>query len=525
MTEKYIRKLPIGIQDFEDLRRKGFVYVDKTEYVWKLATEGKPYFLSRPRRFGKSLLLTTLKAYFQGKKELFDGLAVAERETEWQKYPVIHLDFNPSGYGSVASLNNFVADCLREIEKQYGIPPEGDSIEIRFKHLITGILAKTGKQAVVLVDEYDKPLLESMGNDTLNAELRAVLKPFYGVLKSADAALRFVMLTGVTRFSKVSIFSDLNQLREIGMDENYAGICGITERELLDNFRPEMEALAKRMEKSFEETLDLVRRNFDGYHFRENSEGVYNPFSLLNTFASRKIDFYWFATGTPTFLFTELERTEFDVTQFNGDIKIDEMEINNYQPGTMNPVPLLYQSGYLTITGYDARKRRYNLGFPNEEVKYGFLSNLLPYYIPSTQGKTNFYIGNFSDALEDGDADSFLTQLKAFFALIPYDLHAVKNESYYGTIFFVVFALLGQFIESEVRSAAGRADAVVKTKDAIYVFEFKLDTAGTAEDALKQIDEKGYLLPYTADGRKLVKIGVVFDTAKRTLGEWRVCEG
>jgi hypothetical protein len=364
-----------------------------------------------------------------------------------------------------------------------------------------------------------------MGNDTLNAELRAVLKPFYGVLKSADAALRFVMLTGVTRFSKVSIFSDLNQLKEIGMNENYAGICGITERELLDNFRPEMEMLAKRMEKSFEETLDLVRRNFDGYHFRENSEGVYNPFSLLNTFDNRKIDFYWFATGTPTFLFKELERTEFDVTQFNGGIKIDEMEINNYQPGTMNPVPLLYQSGYLTIAGYDARKRRYNLDFPNEEVKYGFMSSLLPYYIPSAQGKTNFYIGNFSDALEEGDADSFLTQLRAFFALIPYDLHPVKNESYYETIFFVVFALLGQFIESEVRSAAGRADAVVKTKDAVYVFEFKLDTGGTAEDALKQIDEKGYLVPYTADGRRLVKIGVVFDTAKRTLGEWRVCEG
>jgi hypothetical protein len=525
MTEKTIRKLPIGIQDFEDLRRKGFVYVDKTEYVWKLATEGKPYFLSRPRRFGKSLLLTTLKAYFQGKKELFDGLAVAERETEWQKYPVIHLDFNFGSYANPDEFRAAINNLLFRQEEIWGAEKKEETFPARFEGIIDRARAKTGKQVVVLVDEYDKPLLESMGNDTLNAELRAVLKPFYGVLKSADAALRFVMLTGVTRFSKVSIFSDLNQLREIGTDENYAGICGITERELLDNFRPEMEALAKRMEKSFEKTLDLVQRNFDGYHFRENSEGVFNPFSLLNTFANRKIDFYWFATGTPTFLFRELERTKFDILQFNEEITVNETKINDYQPGDTNPVPLLYQTGYLTITGYDVRKRRYRLDFPNEEVKYGFLNSLLPGRIRMDADRTNFYIGNFSDALEDGDADSFLTQLRAFFALIPYDLHPVKNESYYGTIFFVVFALLGQFIESEVRSAAGRADAVVKTKDAIYVFEFKLDTAGTLEDALKQIDEKGYLVPYTADGRKLVKIGVVFDTAKRTLGEWRVCEG
>jgi hypothetical protein len=525
MIEMSARKLPIGIQDFEDLRRKGFVYVDKTEYVWKLVTEGKPYFLSRPRRFGKSLLLTTLKAYFEGKKELFEGLAIAKRETEWQEYPVIHLDFNPSGYGSVTSLNPSVADRLGNMEQGFGLPLADGPIDTRCQNLIEGICQKTGKQVVVLVDEYDKPLLESMGNEDLNAELRAALKPFYGVLKSADAALRFVMLSGVTRFSKVSVFSDLNQLKEIGMNENYAGVCGITERELLQNFRPEMEALAERMGKSFGETLGAVRQNFNGYHFRENSEGVFNPFSLLNTFDNKKIDFYWFATGTPTFLFEELKRTQFDVTQFNGDIKIDETEINNYQPGTMNPVPLLYQSGYLTIARYDAGKRRYNLDFPNGEVKYGFMSNLLPYYIPSAQGKTNFYIGNFSDALEEGDIDSFLTQLKAFFALIPYDLHPVKNESYYGTIFFVVFVLLGQFVGSEVRSAAGRADAVVKTKDAVYVFEFKLDRAGTAEDALKQIDEKGYLVPYAADGRRLVKIGAVFDTEKRTLGEWRVREG
>jgi hypothetical protein len=518
------RKMPIGIQDFEDLRRKGFVYVDKTAYVWKLVTEGKPYFLSRPRRFGKSLFLTTLKAYFQGKKELFDGLAIAGLETEWREYPVIHMDFNPSQYDSVKSLHNFVTDRLREAEKEYGLSPVEDAIAIRFKHLITRIYAQTGKQVVVLVDEYDKPLLESMGDEDLNAELRAALKPFYGVLKSADAALRFVMITGVTRFSKVSLFSDLNQLREIGTIGLYAGICGITERELLADFRPEMDALAEEMNLSFDETLETVRRSFNGYRFSKEGESVYNPFSMLSTFANRDISYYWFATGTPTFLFQELDRTKFDIEQFNDDITVNEGKVNDYQPGDVTPVPLLYQSGYLTITGYDAKRRRYRLGFPNEEVRYGFLNGLLPRHIGMDEDRANFHIGKFSDALEAGDTDSFLTQLRAFFATIPSDLFADKNESYYGTVFYIVFALLGQYVGSEVRSAAGRADAVVKTGDTIYVFEFKLDTAGTVEDALKQIDEKGYLVPYTADGRKLVKVGVVFDTGKRTLGEWRVCE-
>ncbi|MDR2444388.1 MAG: ATP-binding protein [Spirochaetaceae bacterium] len=517
---KALRKMPIGIQDFEDLRTKGYVYVDKTAYVWKLVTESKPYFLSRPRRFGKSLLLTTLKAYFQGKKELFDGLAIAGLETEWLEYPVLHLDFNPLRYDSVSSLNDFVANLLKQLESEYELPAGNDRIEIRFQNLINDIYKKTGRQVVVLIDEYDKPLLESLGDEKLNADLRATLKPFYGVLKSADAALRFVMLTGVTRFSKVSVFSDLNQLNEIGMDTAFSCICGITENELLENFEPELEALAEANGESFEETLSAMRKNFNGYRFTKKNERVYNPFSLLNTFFKQDIQYYWFATGTPTFLFTELERTGFDVQQFNGDITVSEIKINDYQPGDTNPVPLLYQTGYLTITGFNARKRRYNLGFPNEEVKYGFLGNLLPRYIRADTDKTNYYVGNLSDTFEAGDLEGFFRQLRAFFGLIPYDLQYEKTESYYQTIFFVVFILMGQFIETEVRSAVGRADAVVKTRDTVYVFEFKLDSSGTVEEALKQIDDRGYLIPYSADGRRLVKVGVVFDTEKRTVGEW-----
>jgi hypothetical protein len=525
MIAKPSRKLPIGIQDFEKLRKFECVYVDKTEYIWKLVNEPAPYFLSRPRRFGKSLLLATLKAYFQGKKELFQGLAVAGLETEWREYPVLHFDFNPSRYDSVESLNRFTANYLRKMEELYGLPPDDDCddgcIEIRFQNLIEGIYKKTGEQVVVLVDEYDKPLLESMGDEKLNADLRAILKPFYGVLKSADACLRFVMLTGVTRFSKVSVFSDLNQLNEIGMNENYAALCGITEGELLENFRPELEALAEKNGESFEETLNSVRRNFNGYRFSKNGESVYNPFSLLNTFDNRDIRYYWFATGTPTFLFKELERTEFDLLRFNDSIELSESEINDYQPGDITPLPLLYQSGYLTITGYDKDMRVYRLGFPNEEVRYGFLNNLWKYLFPARGGGGSFDIRNFAKAVRAGETDVFLTGLGAFFSSIPYDLYFAKGERYYQTVFYLVFTLLGEFIETEVRSAAGRADALVKTKERVYVFEFKLDGAGTVEEALEQIEGKGYLIPYGAEGRKLVKVGVVFDTEKRTLKEWR----
>jgi hypothetical protein len=518
--------MPIGIQDFEDLRVKGYVYVDKTAYVWKLVTEGKPYFLSRPRRFGKSLLLTTLKAYFQGKKALFDGLAIAGLETEWQEYPVIHLDFNSGVYTSLDEFKDTLDILLFRHEEVWGAEEKEKTFPARFHGLIQRMYKKTGKQAVVLVDEYDKPLLESMADEKLNAELRAVLKPFYGVLKSADAALRFVMLTGVTRFSKVSIFSDLNQLNEIGMDTAFSGICGITETELLENFKPELEMLAKNNNETFEETVELVRKNFNGYRFAKNGEGVYNPFSLLNTFFKQDIQYYWFATGTPTFLFGELERTRFDPLLFNGNITMDEARLNDYRPGNRNPVPLLYQSGYLKITGFEDEIRSYRLGFPNEEVNYGFLSNLYSYLFPDfdTGNGSGFDIQSFFKALRAGETERFLTMLKSFFAAIPYDLYFAKGESYYQTIFYLVFTLLGQFVGSEVRTAAGRADAVVKTRGYVYVFEFKLDGKGSAGDALKQIDDKGYMVPYEASGKHLVKAGVVFDTESRTLGDWIVKE-
>jgi hypothetical protein len=517
----FSRKMPIGIQDFEKLRKNGCMYVDKTAYIWKMVNESTPYFLSRPRRFGKSLFLSTLKAYFLGKKELFEGLAIADYEKEWAEYPVFYLDFNPAAYDSAASMEALIVSCLKNMETRYAVPSEPEPVAMRFKNLIERVFEKTGKQVVILIDEYDKPLLESMNNQTLNEEVRAALKSFYGAIKSADACIRFTMLTGVTRFSKVSVFSDLNNLNEIGMDRAFAGICGITETELLDNFSPEMRSLAEENGGTFEEMLAKMRKNFNGYHFARNSDGVYNPFSVLNTFYKLDFNYYWFATGTPTFLFNELLRTNYNILQFKDGIALDAESIANYQPGNATPVPLLYQSGYLTITGYEKETGFYNLGFPNEEVKYGFLNNLLAFLVPACSDGNVINIRSFLTAFQSGNVEAFLTQLKAFFSSIPYDLHFDKTESYYQTIFYIVFELLGKFIAVEERSALGRADAVVKTSDAVYIFEFKLSGNGTAEDALNQINDKGYLVPYAADHRKLVKIGVVFDNKTRTIAEWK----
>ncbi|MDR1128037.1 MAG: ATP-binding protein, partial [Treponema sp.] len=390
--------------------------------------------------------------------------------------------------------------------------------------LIKRASEKAGQKVVVLIDEYDKPLLETMENPELNEEIRKGLKAFYGVLKTADPWLRFVFLTGVTKFSQVSVFSDLNQLRDISLDEAYAEVCGISERELTAAFEPELRALAEKNGLSYDEALGGMRKRFNGYHFcgygsMAEASGVYNPFSVLNTFASGRFQYYWFQTGTPTFLIKLLRQAGFDIRRFAGGITIDPESISGYRVQGGNPVPILYQSGYLTITGYDAEARLFRLGFPNEEVEYGFLNALLPYYGPGP-AEQDFFIGEFFVDLRKGDVDGFMTRLRAFFSSIPYELND-KSERYYQTVFYLVFRLLGQYAGAEVRSAAGRADAVVTTKDTVYVFEFKLAGNGTVEEALRQIDEKGYLLPWTAGGKNLVKVGAVFDPATRTLGEWK----
>jgi hypothetical protein len=524
------RKMPIGIQDFESIRSGGYVYVDKTAYIYRLATEGKPYFLGRPRRFGKSLLLSTIKAYFLGKRELFrktDGqpeLAIAALEQDWTEYPVFHIDLNVANYNSPAALDSAFGVNLRPLEKQWGKDPEDDTSSTRFLGLIRRACEQSGRKVVVLVDEYDKPLLETMDDPALNEEIRRGLKAFYGVLKTADPWLRFVFLTGVTKFSQVSVFSDLNQLRDISLEEAYAGICGISPTELNAVYEPELRAFAEKRRLTYEETLAGMQKRYNGYHFAKNSEGVFNPFSILNTLAKQDFSYYWFKTGTPTFLIKLLQKADFDLRDFAGGVSIPSQSIDDYRIQGGSPVPILYQSGYLTIAGYDEQFDSYLLGFPNEEVRYGFLNSLLPYYLPELPDRQGFYIGNFVEDLQKGEVDAFMTRLRAFFAAIPYELND-KTERHYQAIFYVVFTLMGQYAEAEARSAAGRADAVVAIKDRVYVFEFKLAHEGTAaaavEAALRQIDEKGYLVPWSAGGKRLTKVGAVFDPATRTLGEWK----
>jgi hypothetical protein len=520
-----MRKLPIGIQDFEYLRTNNFLYVDKTQYVYHLVHYGKPYFLGRPRRFGKSLFLSTLKAYFEGKKELFEGLKIAELEKEWTQYPVFYLDFNVGLLIRAENVAERIIIKLKELERLWGQITNTEDLASRFEAIIKSAYEQTGKPVVVLIDEYDKPLINTMDDKIANEEIRTLLKSFYGVLKSADAYLRFVFLTGVTKFSKVSVFSDLNQLNDISLDEYFAEICGISETELLQNFQPEIQALAARRKMSYDEAFSELKKRYDGYHFAKESEDIYNPFSLLNTFSKLDFAYYWFATGTPTFLVKHLANTGFDIPILENNVSIAENSLMDYRVENDDYVPLLYQTGYLTIKEYDSELKEYTLGFPNEEVKYGFLNELLPQFTPSFgTSSSKFSATGFIKLMRVGDIDGTMKMLQAYFATIEYDKIPQKlhREDFYQFVFWQLFTLMGQFVQIEVKNNKGRADAVVKTANSIYVFEFKMDDNATAEDALAQINSKDYAIPYTADHRKLVKLGVEFSLTEKGVKRWLI---
>ncbi|MGP1455590.1 MAG: AAA family ATPase [Treponema sp.] len=516
------RKLPIGIQSFEKLRNEHYLYVDKSSYVWDLLQYATPYFLSRPRRFGKSLFLSTLKAYFLGQKKLFKGLAIegleeaqADKREIWQKYPVLYLDFNAESYRDVSNLETILYTHLSLWEKEYGTEPAENSFSSRFAGIIRRAYETTGKRVVVLVDEYDKPLLETMNDNLeLNEIYRKILKGFYGVIKSSDQYLRFAFLTGVTKFSKVSIFSDLNNLRDISLEESYAGICGITETELKQCFPIEIQALGERQRLSYDETLAALKQYYDGYHFHPETEGVYNPFSLLNAFAKRELGSYWFSTGTPTFLVQFLQKQTGNVREILEEAEMSESALQDYRPEMQNPIPILFQSGYLTIKAFDGRFRLYKLGFPNDEVKYGFLDNLVPAYTAIPKDKSGLFIGSFIRDIEKGNVEGFMERLYTACAGLPYSMAAKKNtkmrERDYQIAFYILFTLMGQFTQAEVVSVRGRSDCVVYTQSTIYVFEFKLAGSGTAQEAIEQIKKKGYAEPYRKSGKKVVLVGAIF---------------
>ncbi len=518
------RKLPIGVQSFAKLRTGGFIYVDKTRYIYDLTRSSTQYFLSRPRRFGKSLFLSTLKAYWEGRKELFAGLEIEKLEQEneeaWQPYPVFYFDFNGQNYQVDMALEDVLAEHLGKWEEIYG----GDSslsLSGRFRNLLKAAKEKTGKGCVVLVDEYEKPLLEVLENDSLEEHNKAVFKGFFGTLKSYDEYLRFVFITGVTKFSRVSIFSDLNQLEDISLYERYSGICGMSAEEIRENFQPELKVMAEKQHISEADCLQEMARKYDGYHFFPDCPGIYNPFSVINALSKRTLSAFWFATGTPTFLVRRLKNMHFDVRQFaEHTIYADEVLLSDYRADNPDIVPLLYQTGYLTIVGAESEVGPYILDFPNEEVKLGFLKSLFPEYAPTATTGSGKDIFALRSRILEGDTEGLRDTLQALFASIPYTTDDAPFEHYFQTVLYLVFTLLGQYVHCEVHSSRGRADCILTTDKYVYIFEFKVDKS--AREALDQIEEKGYAEPFAADERKIFKLGVSFDSEKRSLVDWEV---
>ena len=497
---------PIGIQNFESLRKDGYLYIDKTALIYQLVTTGRYYFLSRPRRFGKSLLLSTLEAYFQGKKELFEGLAMEKLEKDWIRYPILHLDLNAERYSDPGALESILRRYLNLWEDLWGKDEREITPSDRFTGVIRRAYERTGRRVVIL-EAY-----------------RSILKAFYGVLKSMDGYIRLAFLTGVTKFGKVSVFSDLNNLMDLSMDNRYVEICGITEKEIHAYLDDEVKELADTQMTTYEETCLKLKQRYDGYHFTAKSEGIYNPFSLLNTFAKMEFGDYWFETGTPSYLVELLKHTHYDLYEM-ANTETDADVLNSIDSASNNPIPVIYQSGYLTIKGYDPEFGIYRLGFPNKEVEEGFVKYLLPFYTSIQASKTPFEIGQFVREIRSGNYDAFFHRLQSFFADTPYEVIAGQKperdtELHYRNVLFIVFKLVGLYTQMEYHTSNGRIDLVLQTDRYVYIMEFKLN--GTAEEALRQIEEKGYALPFAGDNREVFKIGVNFSSETRNIEKWLV---
>lgn len=508
-------KYPIGIQDFVKLRQGGFAYVDKTKFVYKLADEGSYYFLSRPRRFGKSLFLSTLEAYFLGRKELFEGLAIYDMEKEWKSHPIFYIDLNTANFRDENSLYEVLNSHVSVWEEKYGAREYETTLALRFKGVIARAAEKEGRGVVILIDEYDKPILQTLRNQELQEKHRSLLKSFYSVLKTQDRYIRFAFITGVTKFGKVSVFSDLNNLMDISMDQRYISICGMTQNELLYNFREGIEQLGEAYGDTEEETLNKLKIRYDGYHFEENTVGIYNPFSVLNTLAKLRYKDYWFETGTPTFLVDLLKMHNYRLLDITRE-KVSGDVINSVDSMSTNPIPVIYQSGYLTIKGYDERFKKYRLGFPNKEVEEGFLNFLLPLYT-SAGNNSPFMVDEFVQDVESGNPERFMQRMKAFFADTSYQV--VGNaELYFQNAMYLVFKIMGFYTQVERPTSDGRIDAIIQTPDYIYIIECKLDR--TADEALRQINDSNYAAPFAMDKRLIYKIGVNFSSQTRGVEQW-----
>lgn len=511
------RRHPVGIQTFSEIIRLNCVYIDKTALVYRMANEaGKSYFLTRPRRFGKSVLISTFEAYFEGRKELFKGLAIEQLETEWAIHPVLRLDLSRTKYSCIEELSSLLLNHLRRWEEIYGAPQPEETFSTRFYNLIIRAYEQTGKEVVVLIDEYDSALHDSTNEPELQKQLRNMIRAFYAPLKDADRYLRFVFLTGITKFSQMSIFSELNNLNNISMLPAYETICGISEEELHTDMAEDIRQLANHLNKSEEEMREELKRRYDGYHFSQAMTDIYNPFSLLTAFANKMLDNYWFSTGTPTFLIELLKSKQIDIPNLE-EVKASATDFDRPTEQVSNVIPVLYQSGYLTIKDYNPLFDTYTLGYPNQEVRMGFLRCLLPHYVHPDSIAGGFMVVSFLQELMDHKLEACMVRLQTFFADIPYTLYN-KNEKHYQTALYILFRLMGQYVEAEVATPTGRIDAVLQLKDAIYLFEFKVDKS--AQEALEQIDSKEYTLKYKLDKRPIYKVGVNFSTTTRTPNEW-----
>ena len=511
-------KYPIGIQTFSEIITQGYVYVDKTEHVYNLAHGGKYYFLSRPRRFGKSLLVSTLDAYFSGKSELFKGLAIEKLEQDWKTYPVLRLSFGGTAYTEKQNLYDKLDAFFTSYEQIYDVKNVYTTYGERFNTLINAVYQTTGKQVVILIDEYDKPIVDNIDNQELMDYCRTQLQGMYSVMKEQDANIRFGFLTGVSKIGKLSVFSGLNNLKDISLVTRYNDICGISESELHEYFDDEIQAFSNRLKISKDECYTRLKAQYDGYRFSdEEAEGIYNPFSLLNALSDKSIKDYWFETATPSLLVKVIEQTSFDLSSIS-DLHTSATFLANADSIFDNPVPLLFQTGYLTIKDYNTDGRFYDLQFPNNEVKSGFFNYLLPFYAPIKAGVDDTLVYKLRMSLVSGDADGFMKQLHSLFARTPYQIQSDCEKDFQYAMFIIV-QLLGIDIQAEYQTSDGRIDLLIRTDKFIYIIEIKLD--GTADEALQQIEEKDYAAPFAADTRKIFKIGVNFDKQTRRLGDWK----
>ena len=506
---------PIGIQSFEKIRTGGFVYVDKTALIYRLATFGQYYFLSRPRRFGKSLLVSTMEAYFSGRKELFEGLVMESLEKDWTEYPVLHLDLTGSSYTDISHLKVSLDQHLRKWESLYDVTPMSEDLSSRFKDIIDAAYRKTGQKVVILIDEYEKPIIDNIDNPELMEQFRRELQGFYSVIKGKDNAIRFAFLTGVTKLGKMSIFSGLNNLNDISMDARYADICGISEQELKSTFGESVEELARANELSVDDCYKKLAQMYDGYHFTENSVGIYNPFSLLNTFNSGKFRMYWFETGTPTFLVRYLKQGNYNLDNISrNDVSLETLTGSNYVSPA--PITLMYQAGYLTIKNFNPDFFTYNLDYPNEEVKRGFMHSLSQLFAPALiDGELSVY--QFVRDVRSGNTEAFMNRLTAFFAGNSYEIQG-DLELYFQNVMSIMLKMMGLYVKTEYQTSNGRIDIVFDTDKYVYIIELKRDQS--PEIALRQIEEKGYDKPFMASGKRIIKLGINFSSETKTIDGW-----